>query len=60
MKLNKHNKMNDKTTKIKTVRLFTARKWKGFAGDMKALRKATKQKTNIDAIKKSIEILTTN
>jgi len=51
--------MKDKTTKNKAVRLFTVRKWKGFSGDMKLLRKATKQKTNSEAIRKSIEILTT-
>jgi len=52
--------MNDKSNKKKVVRLFTLNKWKGFAGDMKALRRKTKEKTNKDAIKKAIEILTSN
>ncbi len=60
MNIKKDNKMSDKGNKKKAVRLFTLRKWKGFAGDMKALRRATKEKTNIDAIIKAVEILTSN
>lgn len=51
--------MKDKTTKTKAVRRWSVIKWKGFSGDMKQLRRATKQKTNADALRKSIEILTT-
>lgn len=57
MKIKKDYKMNDNSTKTKAVRLWTVRKWKGFAGDMKRLRKATSQKTNADALKKITENL---